>query len=98
MSRPAGPLPTSQRPLIKWKMCWRPELGSAMISEGLRRRIGAARPSPALFATGSPLEMQGAGGSRPGSQLSFPGGRRAALNTMTSGRRGEAGSNMQALF
>ena len=92
MSRPAGPLPTSQRPLIKWKMCWRPEVGSAIIFEGITEKN---RGSEALPCS---METQGASGSRPGSYLSFPGGRRAALNTLTSGRRGEAGSNTQALF
>lgn len=98
MSRPAGPLPTSQRPLIKWKMCWRPEVGSAIIFEGITEKNRGSDALPTLFSAGSPMETQGAGGSRPGSYLSFPGGRRAALNTVISGRRGEAGSNTQALF
>lgn len=46
MSRPAGPLPTSQRPLIKWKMCWRPEVGSAIIFEGITEKNRGSEALP----------------------------------------------------
>lgn len=46
MSRPAGPLPTSQRPLIKWKMCWRPEVGSAIIFEGITEKNRGSKALP----------------------------------------------------